>query len=167
MNSPSSRELSPWADPEELLDALYRVSHVPTPGLRDAIFALLDHLDADVREEALRVLVTHWKDNGARPIAFEALASDPAPSVRSAAAFAVAASANEATRAADTRRLVRALRQEGEDLEVRAAAYDALLILHRRTAEGGRWPFPSTKKDFEPEQDVDWVWISSLFHGAD
>jgi HEAT repeat protein len=167
MNSPSSSELASWVDPEELLEALYRVSREPTPGLRDALFALLEHSDAEVREEALRILVTRWKDHEARAFAITALASDPAPSVRSAAAFAIGASTTDVTRTPDTRRLISVLRHEGEDLEVRAAAYDALLILHRKPAEGGRWPFPSTKTDFDPEQDVDWDWVFSLSRGGD
>jgi HEAT repeats len=162
MSTPSEANLFFWNDPDDLLDALYRVGREPVPELRNAIARLLDHDDAEVREEALRILLTRWKDAELRPRAFEVLQSDPEPIVQSAAAVAIAATASDASRAADTRMLLNVLRDEGRDGEVRGAAYDALVILHRKHAGSGGWPFPTKKREFDVARDVDWPWVQSL-----
>jgi HEAT repeat protein len=153
---PRPEDLLPWNDPDELLQALYQLDRKPDPDLRESVAQLLRHDDDDVREEALRILLTRWKDQEFRGYAISALQQDPAASVRSAAAFAIASTSQSGTRAEDIKALVTILLDEDEDLDVRAAAYDALLILHRRPT------FPTKKRTFNPAADVDWPWIATL-----
>jgi hypothetical protein len=160
MSIPSPAELAYWNAPDELLGALYRVSREPVPELRETITSLLDHADPDVREEALRILASRWKDQAARPKALEALECDPAPRVRSAAAYAIASLSTSVTRTEDTQLLIRGLRDKSQPMDVRRAAYNSLIILHRK-GEGG-WGFPSYKSEFDPVRNVDWGWVSSL-----
>jgi hypothetical protein len=150
------RDLSPWSDPDVILETLYRVPREPQRALRAAIAALLGHDDPDIREESLRILVTRWKDAEYRNRAAEMLFSDAAPNVRSAAAYALASIANESMRSSHTLFLVKSLLDEGEEPNVRGAAYDALLILHRMPA------FPTKKRDFRPDIDIDRSWVNSL-----
>lgn len=152
----NASDLNRWADPDSILDALYRVPREPQDSLRPAIALLLDHDDQDIREEALRILVTRWKDEAYRGLAAQMLVVDPAPNVRGAAAYALAAVADDSTRSEHTKLLLRSLLNELEDLNVRGAIYDALLILHRRPA------FPTKQRDFNPTVDVDWQWVNSL-----
>ena len=87
---PTEADLFFWNDPDDLLQALYRIGRSPMPELRDALGRLLDHRDPDLREEALRILLTRWKDLAFRPWAVSALQSDSAHTVRSAAALGIA-----------------------------------------------------------------------------
>jgi hypothetical protein len=64
-------------------------------------------------------------------------------------------------RTEDSRLLLDILRDEGQEIQVREAAYDALIILHRKGAGEGGWPFPIHKSGFDPTRDVDWMWIRS------
>lgn len=153
---PSAADLVPWKDPDDLLEVLHRMGKEPVRELRESIAGLLDHEDPDVREEALRVLVTRWKDRSFRGKAVGALQYDPDDAVRSAAAFAVASSSTDDDRDHDTRLLVEIVVDQKESLDVRGAAYDALLILHRNPR------FPTKKRDFDPIQDIDWKWIDTL-----
>ncbi|HYW13390.1 MAG TPA: HEAT repeat domain-containing protein [Longimicrobium sp.] len=155
-------DLSFWNDADDLLSALYRVDPTPVPELRSAVANLCDHSDPDVREEALRILATRWKDAEGRRIAVVALQADPAANVQSAAAIAVAVTSDPSTCADDTRVLLAVLRNAGIDPDVRGAAYDALVILHRRGAGSGIWPFPTKQRPFDPDRDVDWQWIGEL-----
>lgn len=152
----SLTDLMDWQDPDRLLEALYGLPREPQPELRPAVARLLEHGDPDIREEALRVLVTRWKDQTFREHAIEKLRSDPAPTVRSAAAYGLTGVSSAASRADDVGLLLERLGDPSEDLEVRGAAYDALLIIHRRPA------FPSRKRAFDPERDVDWAWINEV-----
>lgn len=157
-------ELHPWHDADDLLKALYRLGKEPVDELRDAVRALLDHHDPDIREEALRVLLTRWKSRDAREHAVAAVQGDPAPQVRCAAATAIAATALPETRAHDTELLLSIVLDESENTEVRGAAYEALLIMYRERG------FPPGERAFVPSTDVDWVWIRSLpqpDHGID
>jgi hypothetical protein len=162
MSVPSEAELFFWNDPDDLLNALYQVSREPVPELRDSVERLLEHDDPDIREEAIRILLTRWKDLSFRPQVINVLQSDPAPNVKSAAAFGVAATSTDENRAQDSQLLLSVLRDEGEHLDVRAAAYDALMILHRKGVGEGGWPFTTKKSEFNPARDVDWSWIRSL-----
>ena len=72
------------------------------------------------------------------------------------AAYGVAATSRPETLQEDVGALLEVLLDEARPREVRGAAYDALLILHRRTS------FPSKRRSFEPERDVDWDWITEL-----
>ena len=155
-------DLSFWNDVDDLLSALYRVGPEPVPELRSALTSLCDHADPDVREEALRILATRWKDPEGRRIAIAALGADPAANVRSAAAIAVAVTSDPSTCADDTRVMLAVLRNTGIDPDVRGAAYDALVILHRRGAGSGIWPFPTKQRPFDGDRDVDWKWIREL-----
>ena len=159
MSLPSAAQLAFWNDPDELLQALYRLGREPVPELREPLSELLDHRDPDIREEAIRVLATRWKDESARLRAFDMLRTDPAPMVRSAAAFAIGGTSTSASRDHDTRLLLSALRDESQPMDVRGAAYDARIIAHRKGAGEGGWPFPSHRSEFDPIRSVDWEWL--------
>jgi hypothetical protein len=162
MKLPSVADLSYWNDAVDLLNALYRVGREPIPALRDQIAVLLDHPDSDVREESMRILLTRWKDDRLRHLAFAALDSDPAINVQIAATTAIAATANPKTQAADTRVLAAVLRDRRRHPDVSQSAYDALIILHRKEAGTGVWPFPTKRRAFDLDRDVDWSWIKGL-----
>lgn len=155
-NAMIASKLESRRDPHEILEALYEVPKVQQPDLVGVVAPLLDHGDAYIREEALRILVTRWKLEPYRQRAAEMLNSDESPDVRGAAAYALAAVATDTTRGEHTRLLLATLRKMDEDCNVRGAAYDALLILYRNPA------FPTRKRDFDPALDVDWQWIGSL-----
>ncbi|HEX8321517.1 HEAT repeat domain-containing protein [Longimicrobium sp.] len=162
MSLPSAAHLAFWNDPDELLQALYRLGREPVPELREALRQLLDHADPDIREEAIRVLATRWKDESARLRAFDMLRNDPTPMVRSAAAFAIGGTSTSASRNRDTRLLLSVLRDVAQPMDVRRAAYDALIIAHRKGAGEKSWPFPSHRSEFDPVRSVDWEWLRSL-----
>jgi HEAT repeat protein len=149
-------KLDPRRDPHLILEALYEVPKVHQPELVGVIAPLLDHCDPYVREEAIRILITRWKLEKYRDRAAEMLVSDEAPDVRGAAAYALGSVASNATRAEHTRLLLDTLRNRDEEPNVRGAAYDALLILHRNPA------FPTKKREFDPHLDVNWQWVDSL-----
>lgn len=149
-------DLQPWNDPDLILEALYQVPRERQHALEAAISPLLSHDDPDIREEALRILVTRWKDAAYRHKTAQMLISDPAPTVRGAAAYALTAISDEFTKSEHTALLLNTLLDESEEPNVRGAAYDALLILHRRQA------FPTKQREFDPELDVDWAWVRSL-----
>lgn len=163
--TPQPDDLAPRHDADTLLQRLYQVGREPVPVLRRPLLRLTEHEDPDLREEALRILGTRWKDPGARPRILAVIRDDPAPEVRSAALIALAACASEGTRITDTRLLVGRLADEGEDTGVRGAAYDALIILYRKKAKDGSWPFPTARRAFDPLRDVDWDWVRSLGDG--
>ena len=52
--------------------------------------------------------------------------------------------------------LLRALRNEHEQNEVRRAAYESLLLLYERE------DFPDSLVEFDPAEDVDWLWIKQV-----
>ena len=152
----NENQLDSRRDPHLILEALYKVPKVQQPGLVGVISPLLDHTDPYIREEAIRILVTRWKLERYRDWAADMLVHDEAPDVRGAAAYALAAVATPTTSAEHTELLLDALQNTDEEPNVRGAAYDALLILHRNPA------FPTKKRDFDPDLDVDWQWIESL-----
>jgi hypothetical protein len=104
----------------------------------------------------LRRLFIGWKDHLRRERAAEALARDESAEVRSVAAYALAATSTDITKKKDVKILLETLQDEFEDAAVRGAAYDALLILHRKP------DFPTKRRCFNPEADVDWNWVQSL-----
>jgi HEAT repeat protein len=158
-------DLAPWHDADTLLQRLYQIGREPVPALREPLLRLTEHEDPDLREEALRILGTRWKDPGVRPRILAVIGDDPAPEVRSAALIALAACASDATRITDTRLLVRRLADEGEHTGVRGAAYDALIIMYRKKGKDDGWPFPTARCAFDPVRDVDWDWVRSLGDG--
>jgi HEAT repeat protein len=156
MTTPGESELYPWNDPNDLLVALGRLRPEQKGVLGESVLQLLDHGDADVRQEAMRTLFVGWKAHGWRDRAISALTADESPEVRRTAAYGVAATTSDATRSRDTQQLLAVLENADEGLSVRGAAYDALLILYRKPA------FPSLKRTFDPDRDVDWAWVRSL-----
>jgi hypothetical protein len=152
----SLAELDPRRNPIELIRAIGLVSDEQKGELRDQLFRLCHHRDPDVREEALRLLTVKWRDVGAHSEALDALREDPSDGVRANAAYGVAATVTDATRREGVNRLLHVLLDEQEDLEVRAAAYDGLLLIY------GRPNFPSMKRDFDPAADVQWDWIREI-----
>jgi hypothetical protein len=163
--TPRPDDLSPWHDADTLLQRIYQIGREPVPALREPLLRLTEHDDPDLREEALRILGTRWKDPGVRPRILSVIRDDTAPEVRSAALIALAACASDATRITDTRLLVRRLSDEGEDTEVRGAAYDALIIMYRKKGKDDGWPFPTARRAFDAVRDVDWDWVRSLGDG--
>ena len=149
-------DLYSWNDPDELLQALGKIGKDQKSELRDAVEALLEHEDADIREEAMRTLLVIWKDQEWRERAVVAITSDDVPEVRSTAAYAVAATSTDVTRQSDIRLLLGVLKDEHAGPPVRAAVYDALLILNRKP------DFATTRREFNPREDVDWDWVESL-----
>lgn len=149
-------DLFPWNDPDDLLEALYGIGKEPKPELRDSVARLLEHEDPDIREEAIRILVTRWKDYSFRAHTVNALRFDADVAVRSAAAFGVASVSTEKNQAEDTRFLLAILLDESQPKNLRGAVYDALLIIYRNPA------FPTKRRDFDAAQDVDWEWIGTL-----
>jgi hypothetical protein len=156
MTPVSQSELYPWNDSDELLRALGRIADDQARELSEAVSSLLDHDDADIREEALRRLFVGWKDHRRRARAVQALRSDEAPEVRSVAAYAIAATSLDSTWDEDVNQLIAVLEDESEEPAVRSAVYDALLILARNP------DFPTKKREFDPRKDVDWDWVNDM-----
>ncbi len=145
-----------WRDPEDLIEALTRLALGDREATSDALQPLLEHDDANVREEALRVLGVQWKLQSAHPSAIRAFLSDPAHNVRELAAYAIAATASLKSLPGDVKILSEVLGDSGTNVDVRSAAYDALLIIDRRAA------FPTMRRAFDPRLDIDWSWIADL-----
>lgn len=141
MTKASLGRLSPFSDPDEILDALYELEE-PDSESRDALVALLKHEDPDIRAEVVRILIRRWKDEEARPLALELLREDNDEEVREAAAYAITGTTSAATRDHDITALVTVLRDESELSRVRSAAYDALLIAHHKA------DFPTMQRAF-------------------
>lgn len=143
-------------DAVALIRALGQLTEDDRSETRSQVFGLCRHQDADVRDEALRVLAVQWKDWSAHGLAVNALRSDPSWEVSSTGAYGVAATSRPETRKEDLTALLDVLVDAARPREVRGAAYDALLILCRRPS------FPSKTRPFEPERDVDWDWIMKV-----
>lgn len=152
----TAADLASWRDPDELLDALGRISKDDLEELSSALVSLLDHDDVDVREEAAQALFVAGKNAEHHSQVVQLLQYDPEVAVRSIAAYGVAASSTDATRSEDIRSLLQAVHQESESTEVRRSAYEALLILFRRPA------FPAMNQPFDPTRDIDWKWLDGL-----
>jgi hypothetical protein len=156
MRKPTDDKLSPWVDPDELLDTLALLSHDDRAQYQCSVEALLEHSDPDVRQEAIRILFMLWKARELHEFALAAFLHDAEPEVRASASYAVTASSSSATHQRDVNAFLSVLLDERQPTFVRGTAYDALLILHKRPH------FPSMLREFEPSTDVDWVWISTL-----
>jgi len=116
---------------------------------------LLDHEDPVVREEALSLLLVKWKQHDYRPKAVAAIREDVDFGVRATAAYGIVSVSTAKSRQEDTRLLLFLLSDEDEELGVRQAAYESLLIMF------GRRDFPSGK-GMNLQSDVDWEWVRSL-----
>ncbi len=154
-------DLQPWVDPDDVLEALYELAEqtrgqaVPSE-LISAVTTLLDHEDEDIRQEALRLLLVQWKDRSQRDRGIALLRLDPSEAVRGTAAFGLASLSTVETRHDDARTLLSVLLDEAQPVHVRGAAYDALLIIHRRKE------FPPMTRDLDLTVDIDWEWIKRL-----
>lgn len=145
--------LDPSMPVVELIKALGGLDPDAATRRAGQIEVLLHHDDPDVREEAARALFVRAKHGEERETLVAMLTNDPAIEVRCVAAYGLAATSAPGSLSADSRLLASIVENEGEDLEVRGSAYDALLILHRRAA------FPSKKHQFNPARDIDWEWM--------
>ena len=161
MSPIGAEDLYPWVAPDHLLQALYELGR-QTRGrqagidLVRAVAPLLEHEDEDIRQEALRLLLVQWKEPGFRRNAVEMLLGDPSEAVRGTAAFGIASVSTPVTRREDARALLEQVRGEAIPLHVRGAAYEGLLIMHRRPE------FPPGTREVDPSVDFDWGWIREL-----
>lgn len=153
-------KLSLWTDADELIEMLGQISVEDRADLEGAVERLLDHDDAEVRQEALRVLGVLWKSQHVHGRVMDKMLSDDDPEVRAAASYAVAATSSKESLAADIQALLKVVEDEKQPPFVRGTAYDALLILHRRNA------FPTKQREFEPEADIDWEWLRTVKHAS-
>jgi hypothetical protein len=153
-------QLGPWNDPVDLIRAITRTGDTRDEATRNRVAELLSHADADVREAALR-RVARWRDTHYQQQIIDLLRFDQADAVRSAAAYGVVSLSSSATRAADTSALLGRLLDDVEDPEVRASAYDALLIMY------GRRPPEPSEREFDAQNDIDWEWIATLRQGPE
>jgi HEAT repeat protein len=149
-------DLAPWRETDEILQALGGVQKNEVEHLAEALALLLEHEDADVRDEAARALFVAGKNTEHRTHAVELLRHDPEVAVRCTAAYGVASTSTPATRQADVELLAGVVRDDNEHVEARRSAYEALLILFRRPT------FPAMNRPFNPGQDVDWKWLAGL-----
>lgn len=156
MTRVTEAELAPWLSEEELIRSLGRLGRSADNEVRRAVLGLLHHDDPYVRDEAMRVFFVQWKDRQHRQHVAEAFTHDPDSDVRCTAAFGIAATSTAETHPDDVRLLLDSLRDETVDADVRAASYDALLIIYRLPA------FPTKKREFDPSRDVDWRWIEQI-----
>lgn len=148
--------LDPWDDPLDIIDALIGLRREELNDLRDKLRNLLQHDDPDVRVHAVRRLFVHLEDTEYRGHAIAAVRSDPEPSVRRAAAFAVASTSSAESQIDDQRVLLHVLLNEDETSFVRGAAYEGLLLMH------GRRDFPPVNREIDFLRDIDWQWVGSL-----
>lgn len=142
--------------PPELIRALGQLQREDSESLASSVLPLLGHPEPDVRSEALSAVFVLWRLTGHRDQAKHLLQSDRHAEVRARAAYAIASTADEETRRDDALLLVKKVEDGQESPEVRRAAYDALMLLF------GRGDFPDAVREFAPERDVDWAWISEL-----
>jgi len=146
----------PWSDPNDILEELGRLGANPRPDLYEPVADLLGHADPDVREEALRCVAVRWKDPRARTAALHVIRNDPEEAVRAIAAYALAATTVGPADKEVLGELLAHVRDSAESPHVRGAAYEALLIIHKRPA------FPPLNRTFNPEVDIDWRWLGQL-----
>lgn len=149
-------DLNPWRDSTDLLKALEEARQLDRKDLREAVIALADHDSQIVREEALSLLLSAWREPRAREIALRILRSpDEDFGVRTRAAVGLAAVSAGKTRVEDTRVLLDRVLDHEEDPSVRRAAYEALCLMYKR-------PIPPVNRPFAVEHDADQEWLSSL-----
>ena len=60
MTRTTAGDLLPWNDADEILRALGEATREQQAELRPAVEQLLSHAEADVRQEAARVLFVKW-----------------------------------------------------------------------------------------------------------
>lgn len=141
--------------PSALIRALGRVKRDDRTTLMTAVLPLLHHAEPDVRAEAFNVAFVRWHLKEHRQVAQTALKEDNDERVRSAAAYAVAATTSDATRHTDIQMLLQVL-DANDSNEVKRAGYEGLLLLM------GRPDFPDSISEFEPTKHIDWEWVAEL-----
>lgn len=154
------KRLEPWNDPIELVKALVDLPKERLSEAKEKLTVLIGHADVDVRVHAFRRLFVHLRDSSRHATALSALRRDPEPKVRRVAAHAISATSTVQTRAQDVSTLLQSLQDQNESVEVRGAAYEALLLLHERK------DFPPANRDIDLQKDVDWTWVDLLRAGA-
>jgi hypothetical protein len=143
-------------DPVELIKALGKLSRSPQTEVESKVAELLDHEDTDVRAEAMRLLTVRWKLARYRPVLLQIMLSQEHSTLRQEAAYGLASITSDNTRNEDTRVLLPIITSNEESVEVRGAAYDALLIIHRNPQ------FPPKTRPFRPATDIDREWVEDL-----
>jgi hypothetical protein len=124
----------------------------------------LQHEDPHVRLVALSILSSHWRPNSQDPIlgTYEVIAfSDPDPQVRSIVMTCLGDCARHSN---DTRiggLLATVVCDEGQQIDVRISAYQALFSLR-----GVLWEWPGLMadppEDFSFPDDVDWLFVHTF-----
>jgi vesicle coat complex subunit len=153
---PQREDFSRRRSPPDLIRALGRLARDDSESLASSVLPLLAHAEPDVRSEALSAVFVLWRLDEHREQAKRMLEADRHAEVRARAAYAIAATSNEQTRRTDALLLLNKIESPNEDAEVRRAAYEALMLLF------GRGDLPDAVKDFVPEEQIDWAWLSEL-----
>lgn len=117
----------------------------------DSIEPLLAHSSPALRASAIKVLALHWRMAEYTDRVIWSLVSDADPECRRVAALALASLYEGTTDRVIGRELVRALKREDEEPEVRWASYYALLALEGTDAKSRPLPV----EDFDPAVHVD------------
>ncbi len=155
------RDLAPERDTNSLLRAIAQTSDDDELEATPLIGALLSHPDPDVRQEVLRKLAVHWKNQNYRQDVCEALTSDPDEGVRATAAFGLATLTTSETMEADTRLLLPLVRSQQSGPDLRLAAYEALLLIR------GRRDLPPLDPRVDPDDVIDWKWLNTVAANGD
>ena len=148
-------DLDPGGDSADLVDALWALRRSNDKSRHEEVAVLAQRGDDIVREEALSLLLTQWRDSRYRHLAIEALESDPDPGVRGLAALGLGAAMTDRTREEDVAMLKRTLFDNKEDPNVRRSCYEALCILAEKAV-------PVVNAPFDPGRDVDAEWVRQL-----
>ncbi len=117
----------------------------------DSIEPLLAHSSPALRASAIKVLALHWRMAEYTDRVIWSLVSDADPECRRVAALALASLYEGTADRLIGRELVRALKREDEEPEVRWASYYALLALEGTDAKSRPLPV----EDFDPSIHVD------------
>jgi hypothetical protein len=153
----SPDHLRPSLDAVTLIRALGRVTPDQQQELAPSVNALTRHDDPDVQAEAVRVLGVRWKDQAFRPTLIALLQGRDTPGeVRQEAFYGLAATSTDLSRRLDSQLCLDFVCSDDVEWEVRAAAYDALLIVNRHAA------FPTKQRAFDPALDIDWDWVREI-----
>ena len=132
----------------QALDSLARSLRLEA---HDSVEPLLGHSSPALRASAIKVLALHWRMDEYTDRVIWSLVSDDDPECRRVAALALASLYEGTADRVIGRELVRALRREDEEPEVRWASYYALLAIDG--ADAKKRPLPV--EDFDPSVHVD------------
>ncbi len=129
MSSDIGVNLHPDQEPAALIDALYAARRQDRVDLVKEVEALLVHNEPRVRAEAASLLFTKWRMNNLRARALDLLRLDPDGGVRARAAIGFASLISNANRNSDIGILRDVVVNDGEDMEVRRACFEALCLV--------------------------------------